>query len=290
MNFRTVRMRAIAAAAVALGTAIAVTSWVPQASAVPSAQPLSPELIAQLSQGPTQPVIVVLRDQLPSTPANRRNGAARTDATRADQGALVTEAKAAGAKNVTQFSVINGFAATMTRAESAHLAADPQVAAVVPDLPVREAPMAAAAQAAPAAPAKAPAGACPADPAKPLLEPEALQTTNAAFTDPSTPQAQSPRHRRGREGRLPRRQRRHQQPGLPPGRRQQGLQRLQGLHRRGHQRRPATAAKPSATRVPLPRKESRPTTWPISSTRRTRCPRAAPSRSRAWRPVRPWSA
>ena len=191
MNFRTVRMRTIAAAAVALGTAIAVTTWVSQASAVPSAQPLSPELIAQLSQGPTQPVIVVLRDQHPSTPANRLNDTARTNATRTDQGALVTEAKATGATNITQFSVINGFAATMTKAESAHLATDPQVAAVVPDLPVREAPMGAAAQAAPAAPAKAPAGACPADPAKPLLEPEALQATNAAFSDPATPQAQS---------------------------------------------------------------------------------------------------
>jgi hypothetical protein len=184
-------VRTIAAAAVAVGTAIAITSWVPQADAVPSAQPLSPELITQLSQGPTQPVIVLLRDQHPSTPPNHLNDAARTDATRAEQGALVTEAKAAGAKNISQFSVINGFAATVTKAESAHLAGDPQVAAVVPDLPIREAPMQAAAQAAPAAPAKAPAGACPADPTKPLLEPEALQTTNAAFTDPSTPQAQS---------------------------------------------------------------------------------------------------
>jgi hypothetical protein len=184
-------MRTIAAAAVALGTAVAVTSWVPQASAVPSAQPLSPQLIAQLSQGPTQPVIVLLRDQQPGNPPNRLNDAARTNATRAEQGALVTEAKATGAKNVTQFSVINGFAATVTSAESAHLASDPQVAAVVPDLPVRETPTQPAAQAAPAAPAKAPAGACPADPTKPLLEPEALQVTNAAFSDPSTPQAQS---------------------------------------------------------------------------------------------------
>ncbi|HJP74075.1 MAG TPA: S8 family serine peptidase [Pseudonocardiaceae bacterium] len=191
MNFRKGRMRTIAVAAVAVGTAIAVTSWVPRASAVPSAQPLSPQLIAQLSQGPTKPVIVLLRDQQASTPPNRLDDSARTNATRAEQGALVTEAKATGAKNVTQFSVINGFAATMTPAESARLASDPQVQAVVPDLPIREAPMRVAAQAAPAAQAKAPAGACPADPAKPLLEPESLQVTNAAFSDPSTPQAQN---------------------------------------------------------------------------------------------------
>jgi hypothetical protein len=191
MNFRTVRMRTIAAAAVAVGTAIAVTSWVPQASAVPSAQPLSPKLIAQLSQGPPQPVIVLLRDQHPGTPPNRLDDAARTNATKAEQGALVTEAKASGAKNITQFSVINGFAATVSSAESAHLAADPQVQAVVPDLPVREAPMAPAAQAAPSAAPKAAPGACPADPKQPLLEPEALQTTNDAFSDPKTPQAQN---------------------------------------------------------------------------------------------------
>jgi hypothetical protein len=32
---------------------------------------------------------------------------------------------------------------------------------------------------------------CPTDPSKPLLEPEALQTTHTAFEDPNTPQAQS---------------------------------------------------------------------------------------------------
>ncbi len=191
MNFRTVRMRTAAAVAVTVGTAIAVTSWVPRASAVPTAQPLSPHLIAQLSQGPSQPVIVLLRDQHLGTPPNRLDDAARTNATRAEQGALVTEAKAEGAKNIIQFSVVNGFAATVTSAESARLASDPQVRAVVPDLPIREAPMPPAAQAAPAAPPKAPDGACPTDPKQPLLEPEALQVTNAAFSDQKTPQAQS---------------------------------------------------------------------------------------------------
>ena len=32
-------------------------------------------------------------------------------------------------------------------------------------------------------------GTCPTDPNKPLLEPEALQTTHTAFDDPNTPQA-----------------------------------------------------------------------------------------------------
>ncbi|HEX3780888.1 MAG TPA: S8 family serine peptidase [Pseudonocardiaceae bacterium] len=184
-------MRTITAAAVALGTAVAVTNWVPDASAVTAAQPLSPQLIAQLSTGPTQPVIVLLRNQHANLPANRADDLARTQATRSDQAALVSQVKQTGAKKVTQFSVINGFAATMTTAESANLASNPQVAAVVPDLPIREAPQAPAAQAAPAAPAKAPAGACPTDPAKPLLEPEALQATNDAFSDTSAPQAQN---------------------------------------------------------------------------------------------------
>jgi hypothetical protein len=40
-----------------------------------------------------------------------------------------------------------------------------------------------------AAPSTATSQICPTDPSQPLLEPEALQTTHTAFTDPGTPQA-----------------------------------------------------------------------------------------------------
>jgi hypothetical protein len=86
---------------------------------------------------------------------------------------------------------VNGFAATVTSAESRHLAADPRVSAVVPDLPIArpkdDMPVSVAARTGvvPNNP-----HACPADPTKPLLEPEALQVTHDADSDPSVPQAQ----------------------------------------------------------------------------------------------------
>src|SRR5262249_15290482 len=76
--------------------------------------------------------------------------------------------------------------------------ANPSVAAVVPDRMIPIGPLSQAdkdsikALAGPTAPADhVLPGSCPADPGKPLLEPEALQTTHTAYQDPSTPQAQN---------------------------------------------------------------------------------------------------
>ena len=95
---------------------------------------------------------------------------------------------------MTSFSAVNGFSANVTKAQAATLAADPAVAAVVPDLAITRGstPSAEAAVAAKAGPSpKARAGTCPSDPAKPLLEPEALQLTHTAYVDGSRPQAQN---------------------------------------------------------------------------------------------------
>src|SRR5262249_22185245 len=103
-------------------------------------------------------------------------------------------ARIRGATNVHGFTSVNGFAAKATPAQIAQMSADPAVAAVYPDLQIRKSPRPIR-QAGPGAAAGKPAAAsteiCPSDPAKPLLEPEALQTTNTAFNDASTPQAQS---------------------------------------------------------------------------------------------------
>ncbi|HVV21398.1 MAG TPA: S8 family serine peptidase, partial [Pseudonocardiaceae bacterium] len=156
------------------------------------AQPLTPAVVARLAEGPKKPVIVVLRNQHPEDPPSKSAtiGARRAAVTQSDQRALVTQARQAGATHVTQFSVVNGFAATMTAAESQHLAAQPQVAAVVPDLPIKLAtPITPTDTARPAAPKNNP-NVCPANPKQPLLEPEALQVTHAAYSDPNTPSAQ----------------------------------------------------------------------------------------------------
>ncbi|HEX4703456.1 MAG TPA: S8 family serine peptidase, partial [Pseudonocardiaceae bacterium] len=186
------RIRTLTAAMVAAGTAFAVVGAIPpMAAAAAGPQPLTPQLIAELSQGPQKPVIVLLRNQHPEAPPTKGNNQRRAAATQSDQRPLVDQVKQTGATHVSQFSVINGFSARMTAAESAHLATDPTVAAIVPDLPFRI-----ASTSAPAAAGKAAAtpaisgGTCPSDPSKPLLQPEALQVTHDAFGDPSTPSAQ----------------------------------------------------------------------------------------------------
>jgi len=144
--------------------------------------------------GDRKPVIVVLRNQH-SELAAKSATAQRRVTTQSEQAPLVDRATAGGATNVKRFSVVNGFSATMTDAQAAQLRADPSVAAVVPDRLVRIHPLgtkertAITAQAAATAPPDHTIpGTCPTDPGKPLLEPEALQTTQTEFVDQNRPQ------------------------------------------------------------------------------------------------------
>jgi hypothetical protein len=139
--------------------------------------------------------IIVLKNQHPEVSAK---AASRRQVTATDQAPLVGRARAGGATAVKTFSVVNGFAATMTAAQADSLAADPAVAEVLPDRMVPLSPLTPqesstirqqAGVAAP--PDHLIPGSCPANPAKPLLEPEALQTTHTAFLDRSVPQAQN---------------------------------------------------------------------------------------------------
>ena len=126
-----------------------------------------------------QPVIVVLADQHDDVPATAAGIPRRLGLTKADQQPLVALARDAGAQNLKQFSVINGFAASMSPAAQDRLAADPRVRAVVPDrMNKRPSPVQQRGTGA-AAPGQR---VCPADPAKPLLEPEALQLTQDLVT------------------------------------------------------------------------------------------------------------
>ncbi|MBO0840965.1 MAG: S8 family serine peptidase, partial [Sciscionella sp.] len=156
-----------------------------------SVRPLSTAQASKLSAGDKQPVIVLLKNQHPELPATAGGSGPRSRATETDQQPLINEAKQTGATDIKPFSVLNGFAAKLTPAEQRHMAADPGVRSVVPDLPIKLAqPKTQAGTAKPALTPKVPAGVCPSDPSKPQLEPEALQTTNTAFADPSKPSAQ----------------------------------------------------------------------------------------------------
>ncbi|NKE61444.1 S8 family serine peptidase [Lentzea sp. PSKA42] len=112
----------------------------------------------------------------------------RQSLTKTDQQPLVQLARGAGAEDVKQFSVINGFAASMSPAAQDLLAADPRVRAVVPDRVIKLPSPVKRGGAGTGAPDQR---ICPSDPAEPLLEPEALQLTHTAFEDRSVPQAQN---------------------------------------------------------------------------------------------------
>ena len=142
-------------------------------------------------------VIVILRDQLASAPPIRGAMGIRAAAVASSQSAVVTRLQQSAPRKITTFSTINAFATKVSEAEREQLALDPSVQAVVPDLlisapkHVRAIDLAAAASAVSggsvkaASTAAATAGLCN------TLEPEALQLTNTAFLDQSTPQAQN---------------------------------------------------------------------------------------------------
>jgi hypothetical protein len=140
----------------------------------------------------TSRVIVVLSNQHRRLPATRRRVGSRRRAVAADQAPLTTQVASSGGRVTRRYRTLNAFAATVSTAERARLAANPAVYKVIPDrivkLPAQDASPAVTGA---AAPNQGPQTTiCPTDPAKPLLEPEALQTTHTAFDDPNTPSAQ----------------------------------------------------------------------------------------------------
>lgn len=143
--------------------------------------------------GTAHNVIVVLRNQHTDLAMGKGATSARVEANRRDVSSQIAHAKQVGARNLRGFSSISAFAATATPTQVSELASNPSVAAVYPDLQIKGSPVSPAANAAAAPGDNAPQSGniCPTDPAKPLLEPEALQVTNTAFNDPSTPQAQN---------------------------------------------------------------------------------------------------
>ena len=138
----------------------------------------------------SESVIVILRNQLSSQPANRAHSAARRSQAVGDQSQVLKRLSGSKPSKVINYSVGNAFSATVTAAQAEALAADPDVASVVPNRTVTVTPSAATAATPKAVPAATgtstvdPA-ACSSDPTKPVLEPEALQTINARSSDPN---------------------------------------------------------------------------------------------------------
>ena len=135
-------------------------------------------------------VIVIMRDQLASVPPMRRAMGARAAAIAQAQAPVIAQLQQTP-HQVHAFSMINAFATSVTPAEEAQLGAHPLVAAVVPDAVIHAPPRPSVSGGAASPVANSSAGGATSDAGLcGTLEPEALQLTNAAFLDPSTPQAQ----------------------------------------------------------------------------------------------------
>jgi hypothetical protein len=164
-----------------IGTALGQSS----AAAAPTAHP------ASAGNAATERVIVVLRDQLSSTPVRKHGMAARTARADSAQNAVLARLPGTKPSHVTHLSVGNAFIATVTAAQAAALANDPAVASVVKDARIAATPSHAVTagrsthsgrvvrpRAAPN-----PYAVCPTDPSTPLVEPEALNTIHARSSD-----------------------------------------------------------------------------------------------------------
>lgn len=178
-RLRTARL--LVAGSVAAATAVGLT--------VPGSALAAP---TPSSSSARQAVIVTLKDQLPNQPATVKHLGARKSSAHRDQANVLARLTGSKPTHVMHYTLGNAFAATVTPAQAAQLAADPAVASVVPDTKVQVAP-----PTTPAAPQVKPKAqptasgaatvdpaACSSDPSKPLLEPEALQTINARSSDP----------------------------------------------------------------------------------------------------------
>jgi hypothetical protein len=142
-------------------------------------------------------VVVVLRSQHRGRLATVASVKARRREQERERRALIARITASGGAVTRRYTTLNAFAATVSSGTRAALASDSRVAAVVPDamvtLPSQDGPTSGGAAAAPSPgnPSTPLSTICPSDPAKPLLEPEALQTTHTAYMDPTIPQAQN---------------------------------------------------------------------------------------------------
>jgi hypothetical protein len=142
----------------------------------------------------TERVIVVLRNQLASTPAMRSTMAARTKLANGSQDSVLASLTGRTPSKVVHLSLGNAFVATVTTAQAAALSANPAVGYVVKDAKVAAGAPAAASPGAvhSSAPTKVrpnvatdPFAVCPTDPSQPLVEPEALSSIHAYSSDGS---------------------------------------------------------------------------------------------------------
>jgi hypothetical protein len=198
---RGVPRRAVSGRTVSLVTAAAaVPALLIGQAGVALAAPAAPDifgqmtsaLASQLSQNVNKPVIVIMRNQFGAAAVGTAAAASRAAQAAGSQKGISTELTQVHAKGMHSLSLVNAVTATVSAGEEARLAANPQVAEVIPNVTIKGAPAQDAAAGSAAAGAVAPhviPGACGANGAV-QLAPEGLSLTG---TDSLTPGAQTAR-------------------------------------------------------------------------------------------------
>ena len=138
-------------------------------------------------------MIALLKDQHAAVPASRSKLSQRRNLLAGDQAPVRDRVHQLGGTTTHSYQALNALALTLPADKVAALRSDPRVAAVVPDLnrSVSRRSMEQAQRAATRAATPPTPGPCPSDPAKPILEPEALQTTHTSSDDPKALTARS---------------------------------------------------------------------------------------------------
>ena len=194
-SFPSARRRLLGiAAALSLGTALAVSGGSPAHAAAGLGSGTGPQAPAMAGAAAGGRVIVVLKDQF-SNMNLRTQAGQRMAAAGSIQTPVASDITAHGGTDVTRLVAPDAVAARVSAAEVSRLRADPSVAEIVPDVPVSVTgsdPTPAPEPVEPAANvAKSTAlNYCPFNPAgtsKPLVEPEALSDIHAYSANPKTP-------------------------------------------------------------------------------------------------------
>jgi Subtilase family len=165
---------------------IAATAGGAGATSSPAFGSLTATLAGRLGQNADKPVIVVLKSQFGAAAVGTSAATVRSGAVATSQAPLMNELSQVNATNVKRFTLVNSVSATVSALEEQRLAANPAVAAVIPDATVTIAAPVSSAAAATAAtpdrttslPIKNIAGAC-APKGKSQLAPEGLALTGA---------------------------------------------------------------------------------------------------------------
>ena len=192
------------ALAVAGAVAVVLTATAPAAGARGGRRAhtgTAPALARLLSRRVDQHVIVLLKAQFAPALAGSRASLERADEIRAEQLPLIDQLRATHATHVKLFTLVDSLAATVSRAERARLAADPEVARVLPDstISLGAAPASSslafraddATTSASSPPLNTIPGACSSNASAPLLDPEGLALTGVDSDDSAQPTARS---------------------------------------------------------------------------------------------------